>query len=111
MEEIELDDGSADRFLLDAPGLSLLVFHSRACANCRVARERLPQMNLPVERLCWVDAERNRGLVERYEVFHLPSMFLARDGVYYGAIHAKLDSGDIGRQVALAQGSYPAELP
>ena len=28
MEQIELNDSTADRYLLDAPGLSLLVFHS-----------------------------------------------------------------------------------
>ena len=111
MDEIELDDSTADRFLLDARGESLIVFHSATCPDCRLARERLPQMILPVERLCWVDAGRNGGLVERYEVFHLPSMFLVRDGVFYGAINAKLESGDIGRQIALAQNSYPAELP
>ncbi len=111
MEQVELDDGTADRFLLDAPGDSLVVFHSAGCGNCRQAREALPQMSLPVARVCWVDAEANRGLVERYEVFHLPAMYLVRNGVYYGAIDARLAAWDIGRQIALALQSYPAELP
>lgn len=111
MEQVTLDDGTADRFLLDARGVSLLVFHSQSCGNCRLAREKLPDMNLPVDRICWIDAADNRGLVERYEVFHLPSLFVVRDGVFYGPANAKLESWDIGRQIALGLGSYPAELP
>ncbi len=107
----EVDDGTADRFLLDAPGLSLLVFTSPSCLDCRAARERLPDMNLNVDRLVWVDASENRGLVTRYEVMHLPSMYLVRDGVFYGAVNARLEATDIGRQVALALQSWPAELP
>lgn len=111
MEQTELNDGTADRFLLDAPGASLLIFYSRGCADCKLAREQLPELNLPVERLCWVDAGENRGLVERYEVFHLPSMFLIRNGVFYGPVQASLDQWDIRRQLALVQGNHPAELP
>ena len=111
MEQVTLDDGIADRFLLDARGVSLLVFHSASCGNCRMAREKLPELSLPVERICWVDAGENRGLVERYEVFHLPSMFIVKDGVYYGAANATLEGWDIRRQIALGLSSYPAELP
>ncbi|VCU69665.1 hypothetical protein PIGHUM_01728 [Pigmentiphaga humi] len=111
MEQIELDDGTADRFLLDARGTSLLVFTSDTCGNCRLARSHLPDMNLPAERLCWIDAGRNQGLVERYEVFHLPALFVVRDGVFYGAVNAELAGWDIRRQMALALDGYPAELP
>ncbi|MEI2418506.1 thioredoxin family protein [Orrella sp. JC864] len=111
MQTVELDDSSADRYLLDARGLTLLVFHSRTCPNCRIARERLPQMNLPIDRLAWVDAGQNGGLVQRYEVFHLPAMYVVRDGVFYGPVQASLAHWDISRQIALALDGYPAELP
>ncbi|ARP87022.1 thioredoxin family protein [Bordetella genomosp. 9] len=111
MEQIDLNDGTADRFLLDAPGLSLVVFHSRTCPNCRLARERLPDMALSVHRLCWVDAGDNGGLVQRYEVFHLPAMFLVRDGAFYGPVQASLQEWDIRQQIRLALDSYPAALP
>ena len=47
MEQVTLDDGTADRFLLDAKGVSLLAFHSPSCGTCRLARELLPGMSLP----------------------------------------------------------------
>jgi hypothetical protein len=111
MEQTELNDGTADRFLLDAAGLSLVVFHSRTCANCRLAREQLPGMDLPVERVCWVDAGDNGGLVQRYEVFHLPAMFVVRDGAFYGPVQASLQEWDIRQQIGLALDGYPGILP
>ncbi|GAA4333369.1 thioredoxin family protein [Pigmentiphaga soli] len=111
MEQFDLDDGTADRFLLNAAGVSLLVFYSAGCGDCRLARARLPEMNLPVQRICWIDAGANAGLAERYEVFHLPSMFVTRDGVFYGPVQATLNEWDIRRQLALAQTNHPAELP
>jgi len=111
MDAIALDDGTADRYLLDAPGVSLLVFHSRTCGICRVAREQLPGLDLPIERLCWIDAGDNGGLVERYEVFHLPAMFVVRDGAYYGPVSAQLAQWDLQQQIALALDNHPAELP
>ncbi|MBV7482707.1 thioredoxin [Bordetella sp. BOR01] len=111
MQQIELTDSTADRYLLDAPGLSLLAFHSRTCATCKIAREQLPLLDLPVERLCWIDAGDNGGLVARYEVFHLPALFLARDGAFYGPVNASLAEWDLRQQISLALDSYPAELP
>lgn len=93
--QLELTDLDADRLLLDLPGVSLLVFTSESCASCRWARQILPGMRLPVERLCWVDAGHNAGLVARYEVFHLPALFLVRDGHFLGALHARLTHSDL----------------
>ncbi|QRY77021.1 thioredoxin family protein [Pseudomonas sp. PDNC002] len=87
---LELSDLDADRRLLELPGVSLLIFTSPGCSSCRWARQALPEFGLPVDRLCWVDAGHNGGLVERYEVFHLPSLFLVRDGHFLGPIHAPL---------------------
>lgn len=111
MEHIDLDDGTADCYLLDARGSSLLVFYSKACGTCTVARASLPTMQVPADRLCWIDAGSNSGLVERYEVFYLPALFLVRDGVFYGAVNALLEPWDLRLQMRLALDSYPAELP
>ena len=111
MEQIDLNDSTADRFLLDAQGVSLVVFHSRTCAQCRSARQKLPELQLGVRRLCWVDAGENGGLVERYEVFHLPAMFVVKDGVFHGAVQATLQDWDIRQQIRLALDGYPAVLP
>ena len=74
----------ADQRLLTLPGTTLLVFTSTGCSSCRTARKMLPEMQLPIDQLCWIDAGDNGGLVERYEIFHLPALFVVRDGAFYG---------------------------
>lgn len=93
--QLELTDLDADRRLLDLDGTSLLIFTSTGCASCRWARQALPGMGLPVDRLCWIDAGHNAGLVTRYEVFHLPALFLVKDGHFLGALQTRLTHSDL----------------
>lgn len=108
---LELTDFDADRRLLDLPGSSLLIFTSIGCASCRWARRELPGMSLPVERLCWVDAGNNGGLVQRYGVFHLPSLFLVRDGQFFGSLQSPLSLAGLSAVLEQALGRKPEELP
>lgn len=108
---MELTDLDADRLLLDLSGTSLLVFTSTGCASCRWARQALPGMLLPAERLCWVDAGHNAGLVTRYEVFHLPALFLVRDGQFFGALQSRLTSNDLVAAMSEAALRQAEELP
>jgi hypothetical protein len=47
-------------------------------------------LDLAVDRLCWIDAGNNGGVVERYQVFHLPALFVVRDGEFFGALNSRL---------------------
>ncbi|MBD9484151.1 thioredoxin family protein [Pseudomonas sp. PDM14] len=109
--ELELTDFDAERRLLELPGTSLLVFTSTGCASCRWARRELSGMALPVDRLCWVDAGRNGGLVQRYEVFHLPSLFLVRDGLFHGAVHSRLSPPLLAAAITITLNNPTEELP
>ena len=108
---MELDDGTADAVLLEAPGRSLLIFTSVGCATCRLARQVLPAAALPVDRLYWVDAERSGGLVQRYGVFHLPALFLVRDGEFLGPVQAPLREPALVAAIQAADGQESEELP
>jgi hypothetical protein len=110
-ESMELDDGTADAVLLEAPGRSLLIFTSVGCATCRLARQVLPAAALPVDRLYWVDAERSGGLVQRYGVFHLPALFLVRDGEFLGPVQAPLREPALVAAIQAADGRESEELP
>jgi hypothetical protein len=107
----ELTDFDADRLLLDWPGTSLVIFTSIGCASCRWARRELPEMGLPVARLGWIDAANNGGLVERYEVFHLPALFVVRDGQFFGAISSRLSLAELSAAIGAALSRTPEELP
>jgi len=109
--QLELTDFDADHRLLELSGVSLLAFTSIGCASCRWARRELPGMALPIERLCWVDAGDNGGLVERYGVFHLPALFVIRDGQFFGALQARLERASLVSALDAALAGPAEELP
>jgi len=109
--ELELTDLDADRHLLDLPGTSLLIFTSIGCASCRWARRELPNLPLPIQRLAWVDAANSGGLVTRYEVFHLPALFVVQDGQFYGALQSSLQPAALTQALETALSRPAEELP
>ncbi|MHC8287660.1 thioredoxin family protein [Pseudomonas sp. XS1P51] len=109
--ESELTDFDADQRLLAMSGVSLVIFTSVGCAGCRFAREQLPRLDLAVDRLCWIDAEENGGVVERYQVFHLPALFVVRDGEFFGALKSRLTSTELNEAVGQALMRTAEELP
>lgn len=87
----ELDDFNFHHVLGDRPGASLVLFVSEGCAACRswkrLLTEALPDrhgLNLFV-----VDAGHNPGLVNEFEVFHLPALFLYLDGHYHASVQCE----------------------
>ena len=111
MVESELTDFDADQRLLAMSGVSLVIFTSVGCASCRFAREQLPALDLDVDRLCWIDAGNNGGVVERYQVFHLPALFVVRDGEFFGAVQSRLSRSELNAAVGQALSRIPEELP
>ena len=109
--QLELTDFDLDHRLLELSGVSLLTFTSIGCASCRRARRELPGMALPIERLCWVDAGDNGGLVERYGVFQLPALFVIRDGQFFGALQARLERASLVSALDAALAGPAEELP
>ena len=109
--ELELTDFDADQRLLAMSGVSLVIFTSVGCAGCRFAREQLPTLGLAVDRLCWIDAGNNGGVVERYQVFHLPALFVVRDGEFFGALKSRLTDTELNRTVRQALSRTAEELP
>ena len=109
--ESELTDFDADQRLLAMSGVSLVIFTSVGCASCRFAREQLPRLDLQVDRLCWIDAGDNGGVVERYQVFHLPALFVVRDGEFFGALNSRLAESELNRAVRKALSRTAEELP
>ncbi|MGY1921821.1 thioredoxin [Pseudomonas tolaasii] len=111
VKELELTDLDIDQQLLGLPGISLLVFTGAGCSSCRWARQQLPGSPLPVDRVCWVDAGHNGGAVERYEIFHLPALFLVCEGQFLGQLHTRLVKTDLTDAIDHALTRTPEDLP
>jgi hypothetical protein len=111
VDQLQLTDFDLDQQLLALPGVSLLIFTSLGCSSCRWARHHLPEQSMPVDRLCWIDAEENGGAVQRYGVFHLPAMFVVRDGAFFGTLRTQISPEAITAGLAVALATAPDELP
>ncbi|WP_397453406.1 thioredoxin family protein [Pseudomonas sp. NA-150] len=111
VNELELTDFDIDHRLLELPGTSLVIFTSVGCSSCRWARRELPGVELPIARLCWIDAGNNGGAVQRYQVFHLPALFVVRDGEFYGALHSRLTVTELSAALERALCLDSDELP
>jgi hypothetical protein len=109
--EWDLTDFDADQRLLASSGVSLVIFTSVGCASCRFAREQLPRLDLAIDRLCWIDAGDNGGLVERYQVFHLPALFVVRDGEFFGPVQSRLTGIGLNEALGQALNRIAEELP
>lgn len=74
----------------DVSGVSLVLFTGPACGTCHrlkyLLRERADLFS--DLHLFEVDAQQEMGLVREFEVFHLPGMFLFRDGQFHCQLHA-----------------------
>lgn len=82
-----IDESDYHRRLAAADGLALVLFSSAACATCRAAERLLPAAAPPGARLYKVDVQQSLALTRAFDLFHLPGLFLYRDGRY----HARLD--------------------
>lgn len=71
-------------------GNLLVIFTGHSCSSCGVLRRTLRKMLETGERLrvIEVDAHANMGLVQEFDVFHLPAMFLYVDGEFHAEIHS-----------------------
>lgn len=82
-----LDEFDFHQTLNGLPGLALVLFSSAGCGTCRRVERLLPGGAEPAVRLFRVDVQQSTGLARQYDVFHLPALFLFKEGRY----HARLD--------------------
>jgi hypothetical protein len=71
----------------------------------------LPRLDLKVDQLCWIDAGNNGGVVERYQVFHLPALFVVRDGEFFGPVQSRQTGIGLNEAVGQALNRIAEELP
>lgn len=97
--------------LADTRGISLVMFGSQDCGSCRHLKQLLTTLSrAPDNTVSFfeVDAQRDIALAREFEVFHLPAMFLFRDGVFHCELHSPAQPAALLKSIqrALAQ---PAE--
>lgn len=66
-------------------GVSLVFFTHSLCSSCRAWKQLLQTYSASHQdiRIFEVDAESEMALTNEFEVFHLPALFLYKDGQYH----------------------------
>lgn len=109
----QLDQFSFHHTLETTPGIALVFFSGPACGACR----HLKQMFLANAEqfadihLFEVDAERDLALTREFEVFHLPSLFLFRDGEYHCELKSEAHPAAMHRAMTAALQRPAEEAP
>ena len=105
-----LDEFTYHHVMAEIQGAALVFYTGPNCGSChhlrRVLTEYLRQYN--DLHIFEVDAVTSSALINEFNVFHLPSMFLYKDGHYHCELHAEALPLKIHRAVADAL-QLPAE--
>jgi len=111
-----LEEPDFYRVLEATPGVAVIFFTSAGCSGCRAWRRLLESyLSRPHGRgdvsVFAVDAQANMGLVREYEVFHLPALFLFRDGEFHRALHCEASLDSLARTIDAALAGPAQEAP
>lgn len=93
-------------------GLSLVLFGKRGCSACR-HWERLLDLFAAEQtaiKVFTVDVEENEALAREFDLFHLPALFLFRDGQYHCPLQAQARLPELKAAICTAAQS-PAQDP
>ena len=86
-----LHDADFYRVMHASHGPAIVFFTSAGCNSCRYWRQLLEQLvQARTDLVVYVvDAGASMGLAQEYEVFHLPALFLFRDGHYHAPLQCE----------------------
>jgi len=108
-----LDEFEFHHTLQQQRGVSLVIFTGRSCSSCHHWLQLLEQhqQHHPERSIFQVDAERSMALTHEFEVFHLPALFLYRDGQYHCPLQSVASSSALKSAIEEALNSAPQEAP
>lgn len=108
-----LDQFDFHHRLEELPGVSLVIFTGPACGACKRLKRVLEGEPLLFEdlHLFEVDAQRDMALTREFGVFHLPAMFLYRDGTFHRELHSEALAGKLRSAIDTALAAPSQEAP
>ncbi|MDH5376869.1 MAG: thioredoxin domain-containing protein [Gammaproteobacteria bacterium] len=109
----QLDQFDYHSVLEETKGISLVLFVKQSCSSCKSwASLLLNYQNFhPAIQLFLLDVERDPGLGEEFELFHLPGIFLYIDGQFHATIQSEARLSQFEAAVQKAVFSLPQETP
>jgi len=110
---IPLDEFGFHHRLADTPGVALVIFTGEGCASCRTWKRLLADHRAHHDDLTLfeVDAGHAQALAREFNVFHLPALFLYRDGHYHGALQCEARADALRAAIAAALARPAQDAP
>jgi thioredoxin 1 len=108
-----LDEFGFHHTLAGVRGIALVIFTSIGCNSCRAWKRLLAGYRLkhPEVALFEVDAGHAQALAREFSVFHLPALFLYRDGHFHCALQAEAHPDKLPAAIEAALASPAQETP
>lgn len=92
-------------------GIAVVLFSSTSCGSCRAVEKRLPEALPPGTHLFKVDVQQATGLARAFEVFHLPTLLLYRDGHFHARLECEISAAALRAAMARALARAAEEEP
>lgn len=117
----ELDEFTFFSELRESSGLVLVFFTGPHCASCHHLKnllnteytsftEYFSKSNLQFAAF-EIKADKASALVNEFDVFHLPTMFLYKEGIFHCELHAEAISKKLIEAIEIALTKTPQEEP
>lgn len=104
-----LGEGAFHARLMASRGVWVVLFHAPHCSACRLWKQVLPEaLSDLASAFVEVDVAEATGLARYFGIFHLPSIYLYRDGVFHAELQCEAHRERI-RETAVALLAAPAQ--
>lgn len=102
-------EGDFHARLARQPGVAVVLFSTPHCGSCRAWKRLLPEALAGLaENLFEVDVSEATGVARYFGIFHLPTIYLYRDGHFHAELQCEARPEAI-RETALQLLAKPAE--
>jgi thioredoxin-like negative regulator of GroEL len=98
--------------LAATPGVALVLFGSPDCGTCRAVERLLPAAAAGVvDSLFKVDVQEATALARAFDIFHLPALFLYRDGRFHAVLDTPISPEALSSTIAALLAAPAQEEP
>lgn len=85
-----VSEGDFHARLARQPGVAVVLFSTPHCGSCRAWKQLLPQALVDVaDALFEVDVAEATGVARYFDIFHLPTIYLYRDGHFHAELQCE----------------------
>ena len=107
-----LAEGAFHARLAAAPGVTAVLFTAPHCGACRAWKQLLPEALAGVaDALFEVDVGEATGVARYYGIFHLPTIYLYRDGWFHAELQCEAKAGVMRKTAVKMLGEAAREEP